>query len=161
MRLDRRMQIQLVLFTIVAVVAMSVMALHFMKLPAKLFGVGRYTVTMQLAQTGGLYSGGNVTYRGTEVGRVEAVRLTPVGVEAVLSLKSGIDVPSDLRAEVHSQSAIGEQYVAPLRGNSATAMPGHCATATSSHSRTRRCRPTSTRCSPTRTPDSGRYRGTI
>ena len=117
MRLDRRMQIQLVLFTIVAVVAMSVMALHFMKLPAKLFGVGRYTVTMQLAQTGGLYSGGNVTYRGTEVGRVEAVRLTPVGVEAVLSLKSGIDVPSDLRAEVHSQSAIGEQYVALLPRN--------------------------------------------
>ena len=117
MRLDRRMQIQLVLFTIVAVVAMSVMALHFMKLPAKLFGVGRYTVTMQLAQTGGLYSGGNVTYRGTEVGRVDAVRLTPLGVEAVLSLKSGIDVPSDLRAEVHSQSAIGEQYVALLPRN--------------------------------------------
>lgn len=114
MRLTRRVQIQLVLFTVIAVTATAVMGLHFMKLPAKLFGVGRYTVTMQLSQTGGLYSGGNVTYRGTEVGRVEKVRLTPTGVEAVLSLKSGIDVPSDLRAEVHSQSAIGEQYVALL-----------------------------------------------
>src|SRR6478735_8993860 len=112
MRLNGRMKFQLALFGLIAMLAVSMMAFHFMKLPAKLFGVGRYTVTMELPQTGGLYSGGNVTYRGTEVGRVDAVRLTPTGVEAVLSLTSGIDVPSDLRAEVHSQSAIGEQYVA-------------------------------------------------
>ena len=70
-----------------------------------LFGVGRYTVTMELPKSGGLYESGNVTYRGTEVGRVESVRLTDTGVEAVLSLTSGIDIPSDLKAEVHSQSA--------------------------------------------------------
>ena len=79
-----------------------------------MFGVGRYTVTVQLPEAGGLYKTGNVTYRGTEVGRVEDVRLTGTGVEAVLSLKSDIDIPSDLDAEVHSQSAIGEQYVALL-----------------------------------------------
>jgi phospholipid/cholesterol/gamma-HCH transport system substrate-binding protein len=33
-------------------------------------------------------------------------------VIAVLSLKSGIDIPADLDAEVHSQTAVGEQYVA-------------------------------------------------
>ena len=114
MRLDGRMKIQLAVFMVIAVVAMGLMGLHFMKLPAKLFGVGRYTVTVELPRTGGLYSGGNVTYRGTEVGRVQDVRLTQTGVEAELSLKSGIDVPSDLVAEVHSQSAIGEQYVALL-----------------------------------------------
>lgn len=111
------MQIQLAVFTVIALLAMGLMGLHFMKLPAKLFGVGRYTVVMELPQTGGLYSGGNVTYRGTEVGRVENVRLTRSGVEAVLSLKRGIEIPSDLRAEVHSQSAIGEQYVALLPRN--------------------------------------------
>ena len=46
------------------------MSLHFVKLPAMLFGVGRYTVRMELPQSGGLYGTGNVTYRGTEVGRV-------------------------------------------------------------------------------------------
>jgi len=118
MRLDRRMKIQLAVFTVIALVAMGLMGLHFMKLPAKLFGIGRYTVTVELPQTGGLYGGGNVTYRGTEVGRVQDVRLTQTGVVAELSLKSGIDIPSDLVAEVHSQSAIGEQYVALLpRGN--------------------------------------------
>src|SRR6201991_2918908 len=120
MHLHRRIKIQLAVFTVIALAAILVMTLHFMKLPATLFGVGRYTVTMDLPAAGGLYSTGNVTYRGTEVGRVESVRLTGNGVQAVLSLKSGIDIPSDLRAEVHSQSAIGEQYVALLPRNGAS-----------------------------------------
>ena len=74
-------------------------------------------MTVELPQTGGLYGSSNVTYRGTEVGRVESVHLTDTGVEAVLSLKSGIDIPSDLIAQVHSQSAIGEQYVELLPRN--------------------------------------------
>ncbi|MFZ1176892.1 MAG: MlaD family protein, partial [Mycobacterium sp.] len=44
------------------------------------------------------------------------------GVQAVLSLKSGIDIPSDLKAEVHSQTAIGETYVQLLPRN-ATSQP--------------------------------------
>jgi phospholipid/cholesterol/gamma-HCH transport system substrate-binding protein len=122
MHLHRGVKIQLAIFTVIAVIAMSLMSLHFMKLPAKWFGVGRYTVTVELPQTGGLYSTSNVTYRGTEVGRVESVHLTNTGVEAVLSLKSGIAVPSDLIAQVHSQSAIGEQYV-DLRPRNGTSPP--------------------------------------
>jgi phospholipid/cholesterol/gamma-HCH transport system substrate-binding protein len=55
-----------------------------------------------------------VTYRGTEVGLVDSVDLTDTGVTAVLSLKSDVSIPADLQAEVHSQTAIGEQYVALL-----------------------------------------------
>jgi phospholipid/cholesterol/gamma-HCH transport system substrate-binding protein len=120
MHLTRRVRIQLAIFTVVALVTVAVMALHFIKLPAMLFGVGQYTVTMELPKSGGLYESGNVTYRGTEVGRVESVRLTDTGVEAVLSLSSGIDIPSDLNAEVHSQSAIGESYVLLLPRNGAS-----------------------------------------
>ncbi|MBX9979664.1 MAG: MCE family protein, partial [Mycobacterium gordonae] len=111
--LTRRILIQLAIFTVVAVIGGTVMALGYMQLPAML-GVGRYEVTVQLPQAAGLYVSGNVTYRGTEVGRVDSVRLTETGVAAVLSLKSGIDIPSDLDAQVHSQSAVGEQYVALL-----------------------------------------------
>ncbi|BBZ21558.1 hypothetical protein MGAD_58930 [Mycolicibacterium gadium] len=120
MHLTRRVRIQLAIFTIVALATVVVMALHFINLPA-MFGVGRYTVTMELPRSGGLYESGNVTYRGTKVGRVESVRLTDTGVEAVLSLQSGIDIPSDLKAEVHSQSAIGESYVLLLPRNSTSA----------------------------------------
>jgi phospholipid/cholesterol/gamma-HCH transport system substrate-binding protein len=122
MHLDRRVRIQLAILSVIALVALTVMSLHFVKLPAMLFGVGRYTVTMQLPQSGGLYETGNVTYRGTEVGRVQSVHLTNSGVEAVLSLKSGVEIPRDLKAEVHSQSAVGESYV-ELRPRNGTSPP--------------------------------------
>ena len=119
MHLNRRIRIQLTVFGIVALTAMLVMAFGYMRLPSLLFGVGHYTVTLELPEAGGLYERGNVTYRGTEVGTVEKVYLTDTGVDAVLSLRSGIDIPSDLTAEVHSQSAVGEQYVALLPRNGA------------------------------------------
>ncbi|TPG32566.1 MCE family protein [Mycobacterium hodleri] len=98
----------------------------YLKAPAEYFGIGRYTVIVQLPAAGGLYASGNVTYRGTEVGRVTEVRLTDTGVDAVLSLKSDIKIPSDLDAQVHSQSAVGEQYVAllPRNGTSPPLMDG-------------------------------------
>jgi phospholipid/cholesterol/gamma-HCH transport system substrate-binding protein len=115
MHLHRRILIQLAIFVTVALIAGAVMIFGYIKAPTTLFGVGHYTVTVQLPQAGGLYKTGNVTYRGTEVGRVEDVRLTDSGVvEAVLSLRSDVQIPSDLEAEVHSQSAVGEQYVALL-----------------------------------------------
>lgn len=122
MYLSREMRRKLFLFIVVALTAIGVMAVQFMELPATLFGVGRYTVRMELSETGGLYGSGNVTYRGVTVGRVQSVELTDTGVEAVLALQSGIDIPSDLKAEVHSQSAIGEQYV-ELLPRSDTAPP--------------------------------------
>lgn len=122
MHLNRQARIQLAIFALIALTALAVMGINYMQLPAKRFGIGRYTVLMQLPSTGGLYSTANVTYRGTEVGRVRTVRLTDSGVVAELSLRSGIDIPRDLKAEVHSQSAIGEQYV-ELLPRSANASP--------------------------------------
>jgi phospholipid/cholesterol/gamma-HCH transport system substrate-binding protein len=107
------------IFTVGTLVAVSFMVFHYMQLPNYLFGVGHYRVTLQLPTAAGLYSSGNVTYRGTEVGRVESVALTDSGVDAVLSLNSGVAIPADLDAEVHSQTAVGEQFVAlrPRSGN--------------------------------------------
>jgi phospholipid/cholesterol/gamma-HCH transport system substrate-binding protein len=113
MHLSRRIWIQLAIFVVVALSAMLVMAFGYVKLP-KLLGVGMYDVTLELPEAGGLYERANVTYRGTEVGQVKSVKLVNGNVDAVLALKSGIDIPSNLEAEVHSQSAVGEQYVALL-----------------------------------------------
>jgi phospholipid/cholesterol/gamma-HCH transport system substrate-binding protein len=117
MHMTKRIWIQLAVFATVALVAGAVMIFNFIQAPALLFGIGHYTVTVELPGAGGLYKSGNVTYRGTEVGRVEYVRLNGRGAEAVLTLKSGVDIPSDLDAQVHSQSAVGEQYVALLPRN--------------------------------------------
>lgn len=117
--LSRKIKIQLIVFFIVAVGAMATMGLGYVRVPA-MFGVGQYRVKVQLSESGNLYANANVTYRGTEVGRVTAVRLTDTGVEADLSLRSDVRIPSDLDAQVHSQSAIGEQYVALLPRNGAS-----------------------------------------
>lgn len=113
---------QLAIFAVISLVAGVVMVFRYIQLPAMLLGTGHYTVRVDLPAAGGLYPSGNVTFRGTEVGRVERVQLTQTGVTAVLSLKSGIKIPSDLDAQVHSQSAVGEQFVALLPRNS-TAPP--------------------------------------
>jgi phospholipid/cholesterol/gamma-HCH transport system substrate-binding protein len=111
MNLDRRIKVQLAVFTVIALGAAAVMIFRYIDAPAMLFGVGHYNVTVELTRAGGLYPNANVSYKGTVVGRVESVELTDSGVQAVLALKSAYTIPSQLRAEVHSQSAIGEQYV--------------------------------------------------
>ncbi|SFA61555.1 phospholipid/cholesterol/gamma-HCH transport system substrate-binding protein [Rhodococcoides kroppenstedtii] len=97
-------------FAVVAVLALSLTAVLHARLPETL-GVGRYQVTVELSAGAGLSSSSNVTYRGAPVGRVVSVRPTPFGAEAVLSLVSDTPVPATTRAEVHSMSAVGEQYV--------------------------------------------------
>jgi phospholipid/cholesterol/gamma-HCH transport system substrate-binding protein len=119
--LTRTIKIQLAIFLVVALAATLFVGLEYAKVPSSVFGIGQYTVRLELAQTGNLYQRANVTYRGTSVGRVNSVRLTDSGVEADLSLKSDVPIPSDLDAQVHSATAIGEQYVAlvPRKGTSA------------------------------------------
>jgi phospholipid/cholesterol/gamma-HCH transport system substrate-binding protein len=109
--LTRQTKIQLVVFAVVSAIAGTIMFFAYMQVPTVFLGVDRYSVTVQLPQAGGLYPGGNVTYRGVEIGRVQAVRLTQTGAEAELQMDSDVHVPADLNAQVHSVSAVGEQYV--------------------------------------------------
>ena len=113
MRMTRQIVIQLLIFSVLAVVALGIMVFGYMRLPA-LLGIGQYRVTVELPESGGLYPRGNVTYRGTQVGIVKSVNVTDTGVAAELSLDSGIKIPADVEAEVHSQSAVGELYVTLL-----------------------------------------------
>ncbi len=53
----------------------------------------------------------NVTYRGVQAGRVEAVNLTDDGVVAHMRLNSDVKIPANSTATVKSVSAVGEQYV--------------------------------------------------
>ncbi|MGV0743812.1 MCE family protein [Mycolicibacterium sp. XJ870] len=111
--LTRFVRIQLALFTIASVVGITVMMLNYIQVPT-LLGLGRMTVTVELPNTGGLYRFANVTYRGVQVGKVSDVTLDPGPPrhsKAVLSLDSSVRIPSALTAEVHSISAVGEQYV--------------------------------------------------
>lgn len=112
MILTRRILMQMAIFIAISVIAIGIMAFGYMRLPNLLFGTGHYRVTLELPEAGGLYPRGNVTYRGSQVGRVEEVGLTDRGtVEAKLSLTSKVAIPADLDAAVHSQTAVGELFV--------------------------------------------------
>ncbi len=108
--LSRFVKIQLAIFTIVGTIGVIAMVLYYIQAPT-LLGIGRMTVTLELPATGGLYRFSNVTYRGVQLGKVTSVGLTPTGAKAMLSLSTSPKVPADLIAEVHSVSAVGEQYV--------------------------------------------------
>lgn len=110
MHLTRFIKIQLAIFTVLALVAITIMGVYFMRLPA-MVGVGQYTVKIDLPTTGGLYKTSNVTYRGVTVGRVESVDLAATGVRARIAVNSDVKIPKSATANVHSRSAIGEQYV--------------------------------------------------
>ncbi|MBM4524669.1 MCE family protein [Rhodococcus hoagii] len=110
MMLSKFVKIQLVIFSILTVIGLVVMATQYVRLQ-DMAGIGRYKVTVELPSTGGLYRNANVTFRGTTVGKVEEVRLSDSGVEAVLNVDSAYDIPANVNADVRSVSAVGEQFV--------------------------------------------------
>jgi phospholipid/cholesterol/gamma-HCH transport system substrate-binding protein len=124
LRLPRPVWTQLAVLAAITVVSVSVMAFGFVKVPA-LFGIGRYTVTVDLPASGGLYPTSVVTYRGTEIGRVKSVDVTRDGVRAVLTLNSATAIPSDVTAAVHSRSAVGEQFLELTPKTTAAADDAH------------------------------------
>ncbi|ASR04735.1 MULTISPECIES: MCE family protein [Gordonia] len=110
MKITRFVRMQLIIFSIVTVVAMVVMALFYIRIPS-MFGVGSYRVQLNMETSGGLYQNANVSYRGVYVGKVDSVKLTDDGVQATLVIDSGTDIPASAKASVRSVSAIGEQFV--------------------------------------------------
>lgn len=68
-------------------------------------------VTVQMPQTGGLYDGSMVAYRGSRVGVVRHLDVTATGVVAKIKITSGKPIPADLTARVRSMSPVGEQYL--------------------------------------------------
>ncbi|MGC4934002.1 MCE family protein [Gordonia sp. DT30] len=104
-------KIQLVVFVVVGIVAIVYVGAKYARLD-KLVGIGNYTVTAQMKQSGGIFTNAEVTYMGVPVGRVGAMTLTHDGVNVKLDLNSGgPQIPASSKAVVAERSAIGEQYL--------------------------------------------------
>ncbi len=108
--LPRMIKTQLVVLTAVAVAAVVVLGWYYLRIPS-LVGVGRYTLYAELPQSGGLYRTANVTYRGITIGKVTDVEPTERGARATMSIDNHYQIPADTSANVHSVSAVGEQYL--------------------------------------------------
>lgn len=109
---------QLVAFTVASVIGIIVLAMTFLRVPETL-GFQRYEVDVEFRQAAGLYEGAEVTYLGHPVGKVKAMKVKGDRLVATLNLTTDTDIPADVSAEIHSRSAVGEQYVGlvPADGN--------------------------------------------
>lgn len=108
--LTRLIKTQLVLLAVLALIAVGVLCWYYLRIPS-IIGFGRYTLYAELKQSGGLYRTANVTYRGITIGKVTAVVPTERGARATMSIDDGYQIPTDASANVHSVSAVGEQYI--------------------------------------------------
>lgn len=103
-------RIQLLVFTVLTVIALVALGWYYLRIPGQL-GIGRYTLSVELPASGGLYRTSNVTYRGIQIGKVTKVEPTRQGARATLSIDDRYQIPVDATANVHSVSAVGEQYL--------------------------------------------------
>jgi phospholipid/cholesterol/gamma-HCH transport system substrate-binding protein len=110
--ITRTVKVQLLAFAVVTAVGVSYVGAEYTGLVDDVLGHG-YTVRADFADSGGIYTGAEVTYRGVPVGRVGALRLTGSdGVSVSLDIKDGAPhIPADTLAVVANRSAVGEQYV--------------------------------------------------
>ncbi|WP_167005743.1 MlaD family protein [Mumia sp. ZJ430] len=109
--ITRRMRIQLVMFLVLTLVGVSFVGAKYARVD-RLFGGGGYSVVVEMAESGGIFTGADVTYRGVSVGRVKDMWLTRDGVDVeVLIDHSSPDIPADTKVVVANKSAVGEQYL--------------------------------------------------
>jgi phospholipid/cholesterol/gamma-HCH transport system substrate-binding protein len=109
--ISRRVRLQLFGLLLIAVVGVGYTGFRYAGF-GNLLGATTYPVTMQLTDSGGIFTGADVTYRGVSVGRVGPLTLTAAGVDVQLDIdKSAPQIPTDTAAAVRDLSAIGEQYV--------------------------------------------------
>ncbi|MGI5193824.1 MCE family protein [Streptomyces sp. CA-288835] len=110
--ITRTVKAQLLAFATVTAVGVSYVGAQYTGLVDELLDRG-YTVRADFAESGGIFPGAEVTYRGVPVGRVGALRLTgSEGVSVSLDIEGdGPRIPADTLAVVANRSAVGEQYV--------------------------------------------------
>lgn len=110
MLLTRMIKTQLLIFVALTVVALVVLSLGYLRLPTYA-GIGMYRLYANLPNSAGLYETANVTYRGTTVGKVLAVEPTAQGARVTMDIDNSTKLPVDTVANVHSVSAVGEQFL--------------------------------------------------
>jgi phospholipid/cholesterol/gamma-HCH transport system substrate-binding protein len=108
--ITRTVRLQLAAFALISVALVAVLSANYVGLTDKVLG-GSYVVSADLAQSGGIFVGAEVTYRGVTVGRVEGLRLSRDGVTVDARLDRGTQIPADTSAVVENRSAVGEQYL--------------------------------------------------
>jgi phospholipid/cholesterol/gamma-HCH transport system substrate-binding protein len=109
--ITRRTKIQLMVFVLITLLGVSYVGARYARLDRLIFD-DSYTVVAHFKESGGIFAGGEVSYRGVRVGQVGKLQLTDQGVDVYLDIDKSYDtIPADTLAVVGNRSAVGEQYV--------------------------------------------------
>ena len=108
--ITRQTKVQLLVFLLISVVGLSYTGIRYAGLGKYFLDTG-YVVSADFSDSGGIFKGAEVTYRGVPTGKVEDLDLIDGGVRVDLRLEPGTQVPAQARAVVGNRSAVGEQYV--------------------------------------------------
>ncbi|GAA3525828.1 hypothetical protein GCM10022234_23700 [Aeromicrobium panaciterrae] len=109
--ISRLTKIQLIIFAIVTVLGGAFVGGRYAQID-RLFVERSFPVSAQFTDSGGIFAGAQVTYRGIPVGKVSKLQFKDNGVRATLEIEdSAPKIPADVLAVVANKSAIGEQFV--------------------------------------------------
>ena len=109
--ITRRTRIQLAVFALITMVGVAFVGARYAQLDRLVLDTS-YRVVAHFSQSGGIFEGAEVSYRGVTVGRVGELRLTDAGVDVLLDIdKDSTPIPARTKALVVNRSAVGEQYV--------------------------------------------------
>ena len=109
--ISRRTRIQLLVFVAITLLGVSYVGARYARLD-RVFLDDHYTVVAHFDRSGGIYQGGEVSYRGVQVGSVGKLQLSDKGVDVYLDIDNNHqDIPAKTLAVVGNRSAVGEQYV--------------------------------------------------
>jgi phospholipid/cholesterol/gamma-HCH transport system substrate-binding protein len=109
--ITRLTKIQLMVFAIVTVLGGAFVGGRYANLD-RLVVDRSFPVTAELKDSGGIFAGAEVTYRGIAVGKVGKLQFTENGVRATLDIEDNAPkISDDVKALVANKSAVGEQFV--------------------------------------------------
>ncbi len=98
-------------FALITMVGVAYVGATYARLDRLLFD-DSYRVVAHFEDSGGIFAGARVSYRGVTVGEVGELRVTDDGVDVVLRIDDDSEpIPRDTDALVANRSAVGEQFV--------------------------------------------------
>jgi phospholipid/cholesterol/gamma-HCH transport system substrate-binding protein len=109
--ITRLTKIQLMIFAIVTVLGGAFVGGRYANID-RLFVDRSFPVTAELRDSGGIFAGAEVTYRGIAVGKVGKLQFTDTGVRATIDIENNAPkISEDVKALVANKSAVGEQFM--------------------------------------------------
>lgn len=102
--------------------ALAVLLLLFLLTDPATFR-GRYVITTELEDAGGVRSGDPVQMRGVNIGRVRSFEMRPPGVAIQLEINGEWGIPADSRARLAGVGLLGGRTVEIIPGSSDASLP--------------------------------------